>query len=71
MKATKIQAGTYEVKHGADTYRIVKCDWSNEWQILLAQVKVSFLDCTEYVDYIWCNTFATKADCLYALEEAL
>ena len=74
MKTRKVSQGCYEVAIKGETYRIQSYDWFNGnsgWQILLEVPKTSIIDGSEYVDYTWCNTFATKADCLYALEEAL
>jgi hypothetical protein len=74
MKTRKVAQGCYELTIKGETYRIQSYDWFNGnsgWQILLETPKTSCIDGSEYIDYVWCNTFATKADCLYALEEAL
>jgi hypothetical protein len=74
MKVKKVAQGCYEVTIKNSTYRIQSYHWfcgSRGWQILLAEPKVSFIDGAEYVDYVWCNTLATKADCLNSLKEAL
>ena len=74
MKTIKIAAGCYEVTVKGDTYRIQSYDWfngNNGWQILLEVDKTSFIDESSYVEWVWCNTFATKADCLRALEGAM